>query len=341
MYVVRPITKRDTEAFIDMAFKASGMTSLPKNRALLQQKIADSEHAFATYVEKPGNEKYIFVLENLSTHTIGGICGIDAKTGIDHPLYFYHIEESQESSMQQSNPIMRIVEYRNGPSEIRSLFLTHELRREGVGRLLSLSRFLFIATHRPRFDDTLFAEMRGYVDGHGHTPFWEGIGQHFFDMDIDQINALRDQGLITTPAILPHNPIYISLLPPEVVESIGKVHDGTQPALKLLVEEGFHLTNDVDVFDGGPKIEAKTDDIREVGRSLVATIAEISSHPIDAPRCIACNNRLDFRACYASLAKDSSPGVVIAAEVAEALHVKVGDTIRYTDVLARNREPSP
>jgi arginine N-succinyltransferase len=338
MFIVRPIKKSDTEDFIRMAFQARGMTSLPKNRTILEQKVEDSEHAFAAHLEKPGNEKYLFVLENILTGKIGGVCGVDAKTGIDHPLYFYHIEASQDSPLLQPNPIMRIIECRNMPSEIRSLYLLNELRHEGVGRLLSLSRFLFIAAHRHRFEDIIFAEMRGYIDNHGNSPFWEGIGHHFFNMDIDKLNNLRDQGLFVTQEILPSLPIYTSLLPSNVQESIGKVHDNTLPALNMLIQEGFHVTNDVDVVDGGPRLEAKTDEIYEISRSIVDIVGEIIASPIDTPRCIASNNRLDFRSCFANLIKQDSQGVTINSEVAEALQVRIGDKIRYIDTRAFTKE---
>jgi arginine N-succinyltransferase len=338
MFIIRPITKEDTEEFIKMALQAKGMTSLPKNPEILRQKIEDSQQAFSAKIDHPGNEKYLFVLENLITKKVGGVCGIDAKTGLDHPLYFYHIESFQDSPLLRPNPVMHVVERRNMPSEIRSLYLLNELRHEGVGRLLSLSRFLFIAAHRERFENTIFAEMRGYIDEHGNSPFWNGIGQHFFDMDLEKIQRLRDQGFIVTPEMLPNHPIYTSLLPIHVQESIGKVHDNTLPAFHMLLQEGFHTTNDIDVFDGGPRLEATTDEISKISKSILGTITDIDSVSVDSSRRIACNNRLDFRACFAHLTINDSKGITITQEVAHALQVQIGDPIRYIEIGSYSKE---
>lgn len=333
MIVIRPITNNDTEAFINFAFTAGiGMTSMPKNREVLQKRVADSEKSFSKEVQETGDEEYLFVMEDLKTRTIGGTCGINAKTGISLPKYFYHVEVKEKYSphlsMPQQIPQMSPVSYRNAPSEICSLYIMPEFRREGLGRLLSLSRFLFIAAHPHRFDNTVYAEMRGFTDKNQNCPFWEGIGRHFLDIDYDELMRLRDMGNFDVSQVLPEYPIYNSLLPKEVQEVIGKIHSNTWPAFNMLTQEGFYLTDDIDVFDGGPKIEAETQEIRTIKTCSVDTVVEITRNPIESSKYILSNNRLDFRSCYSTLLKESK-GVSISSETAEALQVNVGDKVRY------------
>ena len=68
----------------------------------------------------------------------------------------------------------------DGPTEIGSLFLLPEYRGQKRGRLLSLSRFAFMAAHPKRFAEDVIAEMRGVMSEDGQCPFWEAIGKHFF-----------------------------------------------------------------------------------------------------------------------------------------------------------------
>src|SRR5437870_1884708 len=135
MIIVRPIRNNDAEVFIKFAFTAGiGMTSMPKNREQLHKKIIDSEMSFSKDIQKPGNEEYLFVLEDLATGSIGGTCGINSKTGFVQPKYFYRIETEQNDSAilsaPQQIPVMNVVSYRDASSEICSLYLLPEFRRE-------------------------------------------------------------------------------------------------------------------------------------------------------------------------------------------------------------------
>ena len=333
MIIIRPITQEDAEAFEYLAFSAStGIRSLPKNRAQLQKKMENSLKAFSSPDEKSPYDNYLFVLEDLTTHAIGGTCAIISKTGIEAPLYFYRIETLKpESKTLQLNdiPILAPVSYAPAPSEIGGLYLSPEFRREGLGRLLSLSRFLFIAAHLSRFESHTFAEMRGNIDKNDTAPFWDGIGKQFYNIEFIDLMNLMDEGVQVLPDILPKHPIYIPLLKEDTQDSISKIHPDTRPALNMLLEEGFRLTQDIDIFDGGPRIEAETKQIRSIKDSVVAELTSVSRQPIDSPRYIISNNRLNFRACYGTLQKTAENGIVLPSDIAAALQIKVGDFIRY------------
>lgn len=333
MIVIRPLTKNDSEAFAQLAFSAtSGIRSLPKNHALLQKKVESSLRAFKSTEKTPQNEHYFFVLEDLASKSIGGTCGIASKTGVGDPLYFYRIETIKPKSKflpLKELSILLPVSYVQAPSEICALYLSPEFRREGLGRLLSLSRFLFIASHPSRFESSVFAEMRGLIDKNDISPFWEGIGREFLDIEFIELMNLIDRGVNVLPDILPQHPLYISLLKEETQDSISKIHPDTRPALNMLLEEGFRLSDEIDVFDGGPKIEAKTTQIRSIKDSIVAELVSISRHPIESPKYIISNNRLNFRACFGTLQKTSENGIVLPSDVAAALEVELGDFIRY------------
>ena len=62
-------------------------------------------------------------------------------------------------------------------------------------------------------------------------------------------------------------PIYVNLLSNEARAVIGKTHEKTRPALKMLQDEGFVNRGYVDIFDAGPTVECEVKNIRSVRRS--------------------------------------------------------------------------
>jgi len=335
MFIVRPIEKKDAEEFINIAFTAGiGMTSMPKNLKALKKKIQDSLKSFKNSESHFNRDAgtYLFVLEDLNTGEIGGTCGIIANTGHSSPLMFYRINHKEKHNAVGTKikltPFLEMITRKNHCSEICSLYLLKEFRHSGLGRLLSFSRFLFIAAFPERFKSKIFAEMRGYINDHGVSYFWDGIGQHFVDVSFKTVMDLRDKEILDLTQIPPLHPIYIELLPQIVQESLGKIHEKTKPAYEMLAEEGFKISEEFDIFDGGPKIEISTKKIRSIKTSIIAKIFEITNEALDTPAYIISNNRIDFRACLSCLEKNKN-GIILPANIASALHVKIGDHIRY------------
>ena len=283
MIVIRPITIQDLDSLEKLAHNAClGLTGLPRNRKALQKKIESSLESFAKQkLDAPVFEHYQFVLEDSKTGELGGTCAVSSKTGIGEPDYYFHIEtlnmKSERLPVPKDIQLLHPISVNDGPSEIRSLYLEPDFRRSGLGRLLSLSRFLFMASFLQRFDKTTIAEMRGVVDKNNRCPFWEYVGRHFCDMEFHKFLLLLGEGKDFIPEILPQYPIYVDLLPKEAQQVIGKTHVNTQPALVMLSQEGFQFTDDVDLFDAGPKIISHTADIKTIRESQTATVKDISA----------------------------------------------------------------
>lgn len=327
-YVVRPISLNDTESFIDIALHASlGMTSMPKNRERLVKRIDDSLQAFQQDVQKPENERYIFVIEDTQTKEIGGTSSIVAREKHEHPVCIFSKQEFITPT--KIIPILQKVSYYDTPSEICSLYLLNKFQKQGAGRLLSLARYLYIAAFPDRFDKMVWSWLRGYIDANNHSAFWDGIGRHFFEHTLEDLMHLRDIRAIDINSIIPDHPIYIDLLPKIVQKFIGKVHHDTLPALNILFQEGFQMTDDMDPIDGGPIVEAETATVRTISTSIIEKVYEITKDPINSPQFILSNNNRDFRACYGKLKRLGHHGVSIHEEVAKALNVGAGDLIRY------------
>lgn len=338
MFVFRAIHKNDLKELTDLAFTAhAGITSLPKNKKLLSAKLEHSLNDFQKELFAPEHEHYLFVLENFNNKTIGGVSGIDSKSGVKSPSYYYRIvdEPISDTKLKAHAPLpqqtLNLVSYSKGPTENVSLFIHPNYRKEGLGKLLSLSRFLFIASHRQRFEDIIIASLRGIIL-HETCPFWEGFGRAFFNVDYTTIEEIRQQNPEFLVHILPRHPIYISLLSEEVRNSIGMPHQNSAPALKMLREIGFKDTHEIDPFDGGPKISAHIDQISLVSHSKIGRIEKLEKGHKPTFETIACNNRLDFRAAFVDVKHLHHGSVTISEMAADALKVGIGDQIRYANV---------
>lgn len=335
MFVIRPAKLEDIEALKEFAENAAlGIISLPKNPELLKKKIAFSLSCFDKQVQNPGNEIYCFVLENLETGEVGGCCAIYAKTGIKEPVYIYRLETSYPSSKTLPVPgqitVLKPMKLSNGPAELSMLFLKKEWRKEKLGELLSLSRFLFIANHRDRIETTICARLRGVLDPKKNTsPFWDGIGRHFVAIDFSKVCELQQEDYPYIEEFLPRFPIYTHLLSKQVQAMIGRIHETTRPALHMLKKEGMSLSSDIDLFDGGPILQGDISTIRTVVKSRRTTVAKVDTVPINSPLFLISNCLLDFRCCFARALFKEREGITLAYEDAKALQVSPGDDVRF------------
>src|SRR5947209_2125521 len=234
MLLIRPISLTDLDALFEMANRAGhGFTSRPKDRELLHNRIAESQESFARIGQKPRGEHYLFVLEDTATGKAVGTTGIVAKVGGFEPFYAYKVEtaiaESDVLHVHKEIKCLKLLADHNGPCEIGTLFLAPEYRKENNGRLLSLVRFLFMAEYPKRFDPQVIAELRGIVDEAGHSPFWEGLGRHFFELDYPNADYLSVVNKKFIADLMPRHPIYIPLLPQDAQAVIGKCHPQSLP----------------------------------------------------------------------------------------------------------------
>lgn len=330
-FLIRPVELKDAEDISKLAQQVGlGMTSLTDDIKLLKQKIQHSINSFQLDPIEIGNELYFFVLEDLSKQHIIGTAAIRARVGGFEPFYSYQIKtakhDSEALNIHKEIPYLELCKEYNGPSIISSLFIQPECRKSNLGRLLSLSRFMFIADHKDRFTDEIIAEMRGFIENN-QSPFWENLVKPFFDMefkDADHLSA-KDKGFIAD--LMPKHPIYIHLLKPEIIECIGKVHQDTELALKFLLEEGFQRDGYVDIFDAGPRVKAKISNLKTIQNSQLLKVKEIKTKLTNPKYHLVSNARIKFKASYIELELNPE-GALIDSDSAQILDLKEGDNIR-------------
>lgn len=331
--IIRPIEIKDLETLITFAFTAHlGITSLPRNEETLQERLELSVASFQKKVETPGKEIYLFVLED--NGQVIGTSGIEARSGQICPLCLYSIEDEMITVLSHKTSIkwLKPVHYFPGPTEIGALYLSKDHRKSGLGKLLSLSRFLFMRAFPERFTDTVFALMRGYILPGEVSWFWEHVGRKFYDVDFKTFMEFHDQDCHFIPTILPKYPLNAAFFSPDAVQAMGRVHPHTEPAVRLLKREGFDFTAEIDAFDGGPKMEAKKEGIRTFKDSQLLSLYAVETSLPQQTEMLIANNRLDFRACLGQVEKLSDKKIILQKSHADLLQVKVGDTVRVIDV---------
>jgi arginine N-succinyltransferase len=340
---VRPASAADVDALLDLArLTGGGFTNLPADRASLAARLAHSDASFARATEAPDDETYILLLEQSTTGRIGGCGMVFSRIGVKWPFYSYKLatlsQTSKELGRSFAMPFLSLTTDHDGASEVGGLFLHPDLRTGGLGRLLARSRYLFVAQHRARFGDKMLAELRGVLDDDGNSPFWDALGRKFFGMtfpEADRFNAVNGNQFIAD--LMPRHPIYTSLLPEAAQAVIGQPHKSGRAALAMLQAEGFSYDNYVDIFDGGPTVTARTDQLRSIRESRLTRVTRLcSTGPTPegetfTPALLAAGRLTEFRAWigHVALAGDTA---TLPAREAETMGLQTGDEVRHVAV---------
>lgn len=333
MFIIRHATPQDIDDIYVLAEKSGvGMTTLPADRDTLSTRLERMQRTLRGEAEKR-DQGYLFVLEDTEQKKAVGLSGIEVAIGLSDSFYSYHIGQQVHSSQALgTHRIMKTLILGNdltGSSELCTLFLDPDYRIQQNGKLLSKVRFLFIAAFQSYFERTLIAEMRGYSDENGNSPFWNAVGSHFFDIDFakaDYLTGIGQKAFIAE--MMPRFPIYVDLLPQEARDVIGKMHPNTQPAGRLLHTEGLHFLDYVDIFDAGPTLEAEICNLRAVNHSQLIEVV-VTDTPVTQADAYLCANDdyLNYRAClvYSPI---SDGKITLSSEQANALNVQTGQKVR-------------
>jgi len=334
MFIVRPVRRKDLDQLYGLAKLAkAGLTTLPCDKKILRGRINESLKGFAKKMAKPRGEFYLFVMEDTMTGKLVGTASVVSKVGVKDPFYTYEIKTAHKVS--KSLKVEKVIRYlklriiRNGPTEIGTLFLKPSARKLRCGRLLAFSRYLFIAQNRRRFAGKVIAELRGVIDGKGHSPFWNAVCKHFFVVNFKKADlmVMRDKSFIAE--LIPRHPIYIPVLPLSAQDVIGQVHADTVPAMKLLEKEGFTKVPEIDIFEAGPTLAARTGHIRTVKESKIARVVAIVDRVEEGPEYLIANvaSYKSFRVTKDQIMVDRK-GVTLTERAARALQIAAGQKVR-------------
>jgi arginine N-succinyltransferase len=351
MFFVRPIAREDLPVVLALSERTgTGLTTLPADRERLQQRIERSLASFAGAADK-ATACYMFVLVDGAGSGTGervvGISAIEAAVGLNEPWYNYHVgtlvHASRALDVYTVSPTLFLSNDHTGHTELCSLFLDQRYRIGKNGALLAKCRLMFIAEFPELFAPKVIAELRGLLHADGTSPFWEGLGRHFFAMEYstaDYLTGLGQKSFIAE--LMPKHPVYVNLLPEAARDAIGAVHADTAPARALLEHEGFRYEGYVDIFDAGPTVECARENIDAVRRSKVMACTLGEEDPVpdsltDDVLWLVCNRKFaQFRALV-SAAPARVDRFPLMPYAAQALGVGEGDDVRAVPLATADR----
>ncbi|PZO91459.1 MAG: arginine N-succinyltransferase [Sphingomonas sanxanigenens] len=332
MLAVRAAGPSDIDALMELArLSGRGFTSLPEDKATLADRLDLSAASFSGEVA-PAEAWYTLLLEDSGTGRIDGVAAVRAAVGLKRPHFSFRVmtlaQYSPAIGTRFDHQALVLVNECGGWSEVGSLFVRAERRAGGAGSLLAASRYMLIGADPLRFSETVMAELRGWFGRDGAScPFWDGVASKFFRLPFDQADAMvtsTDGQFILDLA--PRHPIYLELIAPEARDAVGRVHRDGQAALAMLEREGFALSGLVDIFDGGPTVTCRRDQIASL-RNARAFAVSVADRVDGAVRLLSTGSVGAFRAVRAAVNLNED-GAMIDAEAARALKVEDGMIVR-------------
>lgn len=335
-YIIRSARADDLQALYEMAKSTGGgFTNLPPDRKSLATKLERAAEAFGRNNGQIADDLFVFVLENTATGDVRGTCQIFSQVGQKWPFYSYRMGVLTQHSVELARTfraeMLSLTTDLEGSTEVGGLYLHHGERAGGLGLLIARSRYLFIRNHRDRFADKTLAELRGVIDEAGGSPFWDGVAGRFFGMNFqqaDEFNAVHGNQFIAD--LMPKHPVYTAMLPETARAVIGIPHPTGRAAMRMLELEGFAWENYIDIFDGGPTMTARTDQIRSIREAkdaqVIALDDQLGDHKDGEKMLLACGQLAEFRAAYGWVVEDDD-GIRIDPDSARLLGVVAGDII--------------
>ncbi len=332
-FVIRAASEADLPHLYEMAkLTGGGFTNLPADRRALKAKLERSSNAFARTEGALDDEAFVLILENTETGEVRGTCQLFTQVEQRHPFYSYRLSTLTQHSDQLGRTfraeMLSLTTDLEGSSEVGGLFLHPGERAGGLGMLLARSRYLFIKMHRRRFADRILAELRGIIDEAGGSPFWDGLAGRFFGMnfqDADQYNAIHGHQFIAD--LMPKHPIYTAMLSESARAAIGLPHPSGRAAMRMLENEGFAFENYIDIFDGGPTMTARTDNVRSIREARESAVIAIDREG-GTPALVARGTLADFR-CALGNVREVAEAIVLDMASAKAIGAREDDKVTY------------
>ncbi|MFI4871926.1 MAG: arginine N-succinyltransferase [Phycisphaerales bacterium JB061] len=368
MYLIRRAKLTDTPTLHKLA-KMVHFINLPPDKDIIQAKIVHSRNTFLkaaggvegyeqedvpdSVIKSVKSDKslgglgattheadlFMFVLEDTESGQPLGSSQVLAKMGgPGSPNVSFKLSQkhffSQSLQTGTSHMVAELYLDESGPTEIGGLILQPSYRghKKKLGLFLSMIRFHMIGLHRTLFADRVLAEMMAPITPEGDSLLWDYLGRRFVPLSYDEADRFCQYSREFITSLLPKDPIYLSLLPPNARAAVAQVHNETKSARKMLERLGFEYRNFVDPFDGGPHLDAKTDEILPVAHTNTRTVGNAVAASKCTEMCIVSKLDTDgeFRAIHEKVSLVNGNAISLTKECMDVLEVEKGDEVGVT-----------
>ena len=145
--------------------------------------------------------------------------------------------------------------------------------------------------------------------------------------EADEFNAIHGHQFIAD--LMPKHPIYTAMLTEGARAAIGLPHPSGRAAMRMLENEGFAFEHYIDIFDGGPTMTARTDQVRTIRDARESRVVGIEAQP-GREALVAVGKLTDFR-CALGEIREGDDGIIVSEETARTLDLMIDDTVLHID----------
>lgn len=272
MILLREASEPDLDDLVALSRLAAefhpGFLNIVNDRDQWKEKIKLSTDSFADKIADKMDAKYVFVADDLAKKRVVGVSMVSARHGTPEVPHFF-LEVGTERKFSQTlntgfiHGTLKLKYDIDGLTEIGGLLIDPQYRhtQARAGRQISFVRFLYMGAHKTKFRKRVIAELLPPLTKKGKSSLWEAVGRRFTGLDYPEADALSLKNKEFILSLFPSQKIYVTFLPAEARNAIGKVSKDTEPVLHMLKKIGFKYRNQVDPFDGGPHLTAGFDEI--------------------------------------------------------------------------------
>ncbi len=316
VFVIREARPADHHQLLSLARELDSV-NLPTDSRGIRDAIENSRRAFRGRIRDRSRAVYIFCAEERATRRVAAASMIIGKHGTPAAPHYYLEMDSDERYSHTlcksfRHPYLRLRYSMDGPTEIGGLIVTAAMRghAERVGTQISWVRFLYIGTHRKRFEDQVLAEMLApMLPEHGNL-FWDHYGRSVTGLSFREADILSAHDKEFIRALFPETPLYTFLLPEEIRAALGAVGENTRGAVRLLEQAGMKFLKHIDPFDGGPYYAQATGQLIPIQQIGTYTISVAEPAPERTRQYLIAHEEHGFRAVRAE-AEVPEPGHMI------------------------------
>ncbi len=334
-FIVREAKASDLSDLMGLA-KQFSLLNLPADTQRLEKKLKISKESFSKNIIKE-KAAYLFVLEDLETKKVIGCSQIKAKHGTqENPTYSFKISKKELFSKSLGigflHQFLTLKVCTDGPTEIGGLVVEQSYRRrpEKVGKLISLSRFMYLAMESQLFSKTIHSEMAPPLTKEGKSAFWEALGRRFTGMPYQEADEVSQINKEFINDLFPKGDLHLCLLDASARLVMGQVSSETKGALRMLESQGFTFNDEVDPFDGGPHLNVILEDIKIIKQSKTYKFSDAPCAEYDKKGLLAVNNKNQFL-CGSAAYGVSGDTIYLPGKVSSLLEIKTGDMVLVSE----------
>lgn len=333
-FLVRSVRRDDLQQLLELARQFS-LLNLPAEKKAIEVKIDRSIESFAGELGK-NEAEYIFVVEDVEGELVVGSSMIIAKNGTPtSPNFSFKVLKKERFSRELGvgfiHQILRLKTNTDGPTELGGLVVDRAYRRrpEKIGRMISLSRFIYIGMEPGRFESELHSEMAPPLTDEGRSEFWEALGRRFTGMPYREADLISSQNNGFIQSLFPEEDIYLALLDAKARMVLGRVGEETQGALHLLNKIGFAYKDEVDPFDGGPHLRCATTENAVVKSTSRAKVKKSSTGTFDKMALVGLTRDGIYNGTATSMRLEGNE-IVLPEKTWACLNLSEGEEVYYS-----------